>query len=201
MTRILTRRSAVSALAAAALLAAPPATALAQTVSVAPNAPYLFFGSRLQNVVHVVPRDGQLAAEYYTWGGSGHLPFWPASYPLWRNALDELGVRWVVLVSRPEADPERRWMRERGRFARVYADDVHEIWRLDRRPAPGRRRPVKERPPRRRAAPDAGGAAAAALPRRPRPAGGLAAAPPSRRPPAAPRQAATAPAAAAPARR
>lgn len=44
MTRILTRRSAVSALAAAALLAAPPATALAQTVSVAPNAPYLFFG-------------------------------------------------------------------------------------------------------------------------------------------------------------
>jgi hypothetical protein len=94
------------------------------------NQPYLFFGKRLQNEVHIVPHTGRLAARYYTWGGTVEFPF-QGSFRRWRRAIDRLGIEYVVLIRSPEEDPERHWMRRRpDQFRRIYEGNAAEIWRV-----------------------------------------------------------------------
>jgi hypothetical protein len=95
------------------------------------NQPYLYFGRRLQNVVHVVPRSWNLRAEHYRWGGPPDPPFPPSRYRRWLGVMETLGARYVVVHRSADENPERRWMANHWeRFRRVYDDDVMEIWRL-----------------------------------------------------------------------
>lgn len=102
------------------------------------NQPYLFFGGRLQNELQIVPRNGDLAAQYYSWESPITDPYVPVNYRRWRRSLDRRGIQLVVAVLTPWADPERSWMVNRTKgFERVYQDGETEIWRvLPERKAP-----------------------------------------------------------------
>lgn len=114
------------------------------------NQPYLFFGSRLQNDVRIVPRTRNLRAEYYSWGGSIAYPYGQAPYQRWRQNLERLHIDLVAVIRSRWEDPERRWMAQRPRqFRRVYKDAETEIWKV--LPGPGKRPAERpERPPPRR---------------------------------------------------
>ncbi len=121
------------------------------------NKPYLFYGSRLQNEIEIVPRSRALDARTYRWGSRLAEPYNDVgSYRRWRGNVERLGIEYVVVIRSPWEDPERRWLAHRTQgFQRVYADAATEIWRvLPRhaaarrpggadRPAPGRRAPAK----------------------------------------------------------
>ena len=96
------------------------------------NQPYLFFGSRLQNDVQYVPSTPSLAHQYYTWGGSPDVPFRSAGrYRTWRENLERLGIRYVVLFRSRWENPERRWIvRHPEGFRLVYEDSQTEIWEV-----------------------------------------------------------------------
>ena len=95
------------------------------------NKPYLFFGSRLQNDVRIVPRSGELESQYYQWGGTVELPFQEDDYVRWRRRLEWLGIDFVVVTRGPWEDPEREWMMGRPRAFRLeYFDPETEIWRV-----------------------------------------------------------------------
>lgn len=95
------------------------------------NQPYLYFGSRLQNDVTIVPRSRNLAARYYHWGGTPELPFRSGRYRHWRQNLDRLGIDYVIVVRSPWDRPERGWIaRHPGQFRLVYEDAENEIWRV-----------------------------------------------------------------------
>jgi hypothetical protein len=97
------------------------------------NQPYLFFGSRLQNDVTLVPRNRNLAARYYHWGGTPEIPFRSGQYRHWRKNLDRLGVEYVVVVRSRWDRPERRWIvRHPRQFRLVYEDTHSEIWKIFR---------------------------------------------------------------------
>jgi hypothetical protein len=94
------------------------------------NQPYLFFGSRLQNDVRILPRSFNEAAEFYTWGGV-YEPLPPGRYSRWRWMLREGGVGYVVVFRGPDEDPERRWVANHWRhFHRVHVDGQMEIWKV-----------------------------------------------------------------------
>jgi len=98
------------------------------------NQPYLFFGSRLQNDVRILPRSFNVAAEFYNWRGVAE-PLPPGRYSRWRSMLRQAGVRYVVIFRTPDEDPERRWMANHWReFHRVHVDEQIEIWRVVARP-------------------------------------------------------------------
>ena len=101
------------------------------------NAPYLFFGSRLQNAVEIVPRSRALAARTYRWGSRLAQPYVIGPYHVWRSNLERLRIEFVVVCRSRWEDPERRWMtRHPGEFRRVYEDGETEIWRvLPKRPS------------------------------------------------------------------
>lgn len=127
------------------------------------NAPYLFFGRRLQNDVRIVPLTRNLAAEHYRWGGTVERPFTPGPYRRWRKNLVDLNIRFVVVIRSSWEDPERRWMaRRRDRFQRIYRDWETEIWRVRPGAAAADEPDEEDRPARRRrgrargAAPGAG---------------------------------------------
>jgi hypothetical protein len=111
------------------------------------NQPYLYFGSRLQNEVRILPRNRDLEAEHYRWGGTARWPYAPGNYRAWLGNLRRLGVGFVVVDLRSEdTSPERRWMRrQRREFELVHSDEIAEVWKL--REAQSRPR----RPPARRA--------------------------------------------------
>jgi hypothetical protein len=95
------------------------------------NQPYLFFGSRFQNDLEIVPRTRELDARYYSWGSELGNPYEPVSYRRWRRSLEQLGITLVVIVRSDSEDPERRWILHRtGEFALAWADPEVEIWRL-----------------------------------------------------------------------
>ncbi|HYO13798.1 MAG TPA: hypothetical protein VE685_11445 [Thermoanaerobaculia bacterium] len=95
------------------------------------NQPYLYFGSHLQNDVTIVPRNRNLAAQYYHWGGTREFPFRKGRYRLWRENLDRLGIEYVIVVRSPWDRPEQRWIaRHPGHFRLVYQDAENEIWRV-----------------------------------------------------------------------
>lgn len=99
------------------------------------NQPYLFFGSRLQNDLHILPRSFNAAGEYYTWRGVSE-PLPPGRYSRWRSMLRQFGVRYVVIFRSPDEDPERRWMANHWReFRRVHVDEQMEIWEVVTRSA------------------------------------------------------------------
>ncbi len=92
------------------------------------NKPYTFFGSRLQNDVRIVPRQGDLEDQYYEWGGTTDFPYAGDDYVRWRRRVDALGVDFVVVHRSPWEDPEREWMIERpGAFRLERVDPVTEI--------------------------------------------------------------------------
>jgi hypothetical protein len=95
------------------------------------NQPYLFFGSRFQNDLEIVPRTRELDARYYSWGSELGNPYEIVSYRRWRRSLEQLGITLVVIVRSDSEDPERRWILHRtGEFALAWADPEVEIWRL-----------------------------------------------------------------------
>jgi hypothetical protein len=103
----------------------------ARVAYVGSNAPYLFFGSRLQNHVEVVPTDGDLGAEYYFWGGSAHFPFDAGSASQWRANLMARRIAFVVAARTSGEGPERTWMAASPReFIPVYHEAQVEIWRF-----------------------------------------------------------------------
>lgn len=115
------------------------------------NAPYLFFGGRLQNDVRIVPLTRNLAAEHYRWGGPVERPFTEGPYRRWRKNLVDLNVRYVVVIRSSWEDPERRWMvRRRDRFQRIYRDWETEIWRVRPGPSAASESDEEDRPARRR---------------------------------------------------
>jgi hypothetical protein len=123
-------------------LAAEPAAAALDTATrwsgarvayVGSNEPYLFFGSRLQNDLQIVPTDGDLAAQYYFWGGSVHFPFDRPSSGQWRANLAARRIDFVVAARTPDEGPERSWMTASPRdFTLLYQSPPVEIWRVVR---------------------------------------------------------------------
>jgi hypothetical protein len=100
------------------------------------NAPYLFFGTRLQNDIRIVPRSLNPVAEFYGWGISPRRPQPPGIYSRWRALLEHLAVQYVVVVRGADEDPERRWMANHwDAFHRVYTTDSVEIWQVVNGPA------------------------------------------------------------------
>jgi dolichyl-phosphate-mannose-protein mannosyltransferase len=97
------------------------------------NQPYLFFGSRFQNGVEVVPAAGDVAARFYDWGKTPEFPFDYSLPKRWLRSLDALGIEYVVVVRKGFADPERRWIEKRPwLFEKVFEDAVTEVWRIAR---------------------------------------------------------------------
>jgi hypothetical protein len=95
------------------------------------NQPYLFFGSRLQNGLEIVPRTREVDSRYYSWGSELGNPYKVVSYRRWRRSLAELEISRVVIVRGDWEDPERQWIVVRpDDFALEYSDPQFEIWRL-----------------------------------------------------------------------
>ncbi len=95
------------------------------------NQPYLFFGSRFQNGLEIVPRTRALEARYYRWGVPLTEPYSVGPYRRWRGNLERLGIEYVVVVRSPWEDPERRWMNHRSEdFDLAWASSQVEIWRV-----------------------------------------------------------------------
>jgi hypothetical protein len=95
------------------------------------NRPYLFFGSRLQNGVHIVPTEDDLEGRFFDWRGHTRWPFSGTRYRVWRANLERLGIEYVVVLSSDQVDPERRWLRRHpDTFRRIHVDGLVEIWRV-----------------------------------------------------------------------
>jgi len=95
------------------------------------NKPYSFFGSRLQNDVRIVPRNGDLDSQYYQWGGTLAFPYEGDDYVRWRRRLEALDVAFVVVHRSPSENPERDWMEGRPRAFRLeFFDTETEVWRV-----------------------------------------------------------------------
>jgi hypothetical protein len=121
------------------------------------NKPYLFFGSRLQNEVEIVPRSRALAERTYRWGSRTAKPYEVGPYRRWRGNLERLGIELVVLIRTPWADPEGSWLAHRSKdFQLVYRDAETEIWRVLSSEKAARKRGGADRPARRRRGPGAG---------------------------------------------
>lgn len=117
------------------------------------NAPYLFFGRRLENDVRIVPLTRNLDAAFYRWGGPVERPFEEGPFRRWKRNLADLNVRAVVVIRSSWEDPERRWMaRRRTQFRRIYRDWETEIWRVRPGPAAASESGEEDRPARRRGA-------------------------------------------------
>ncbi|HEX4494341.1 MAG TPA: hypothetical protein VIE43_01625 [Thermoanaerobaculia bacterium] len=102
------------------------------------NQPYLFFGSRFQNDLEIVPRNRSVDAQTYRWGARLANPYVEGSYSRWKGILDDKEIAWVVTVRSPWEDPEHRWVSKRTEdFALAYQDPSVEIWRVLETPPPG----------------------------------------------------------------
>ncbi len=118
------------------------------------NKPYLFFGSRLQNDLEIVPRSRALAARTYRWGGRLEEPYAVGPYRRWHGNLERLGIELVVIIRSRWEDPERQWMVRRTRdFRLLYQDMETEIWQVRQRPEAARKRGAADRPGHRQRGP------------------------------------------------
>jgi len=97
------------------------------------NQPYLYFGSRLQNEVLIVPTVWDLASEYYRWGGNAEFPFDYPEFRRWWRILQVLNVRYLVLRISGGEEPHRSWILGRpDRFQRIYEGGGDEVYRVVR---------------------------------------------------------------------
>lgn len=116
------------------------------------NQPYLFFGSRVQNDLQIVPRSRRgLPGQYYSWGKPLVEPYEDRGYQRWRSVLDRLKIEYLVLIPADTKTPERRWVAKRPEeFELLFDNGSTEIWRvLPARPEPagpgGADRPARRR--------------------------------------------------------
>jgi hypothetical protein len=123
----------------------PPALALdraagpqgATVAYMAFNQPYLYFGSRLQNDVQIVPTGWDFASQYYRFGGNASFPFDGLEPRRWWRTLGAIDARFVVLRLSGEEEPRRSWMLAHPeRFQPIYQDGLDEVYRVVR-PAGG----------------------------------------------------------------
>ena len=96
------------------------------------NSPYLYFGSRLQNRVAIVPSMWGLDNRFYEWGGTTEVPFRRrGKYRPWLWNLEALGVTHVIVYGLGSEDPERTWMvNHPHRFRQIAGQGTEEIWEL-----------------------------------------------------------------------
>ncbi len=119
------------------------------------NQPYLFFGSRVQNDLQIVPRSRRgLPGQYYSWGEPLVEPYEDRGYQRWRSVLDRLKIGYLVIIPTDAPTPERRWVAKRPEeFELLFDDGSVEIWRvLPAKPEPAGRGEA-DRPERRRRGP------------------------------------------------
>jgi hypothetical protein len=123
------------------LHAHPAALALDQAVGpqgatvayLAFNQPYLYFGSRLQNDVQILPVDWRLASRYYDWGGNTEFPYDHPEFRRWWHVLAALDVRYLVLRRSGGEEPQRSWIVGRpDRFQPIFRNEEDEVYRLVR---------------------------------------------------------------------
>jgi 4-amino-4-deoxy-L-arabinose transferase-like glycosyltransferase len=97
------------------------------------NAPYLYYGSRLQNRVVIVPSTRDLEGRLYRWGGTTERPLrHRARYRHWLRNLELLEVTHVAVVRAGSTEPERGWMLGHpDRFRPVAEQGIEEIWRFE----------------------------------------------------------------------
>jgi hypothetical protein len=97
------------------------------------NQPYLYYGSRLQNEVLIVPTVWDLPAEYYRWGGSAEFPFDYPEFRRWWRILNVLDIRYLVLRLSGGEEPHRSWIvAHPDRFQRIYEGGGDEVYRVVR---------------------------------------------------------------------
>jgi hypothetical protein len=95
------------------------------------NQPYLYFGSRFQNDVFIVPMVWDFSSQYYRWGGNAEFPFDYPEFRRWWRILDVLKVRYLVLRLSGGEEPHRSWiLRRPDRFERIYAGGEDEVYRV-----------------------------------------------------------------------
>jgi hypothetical protein len=121
------------------------------------NHTYLFFGSRLQNDLQIVPRSRALDAQYYAWGTRLAKPWATGRYRRWQRNLQRRRIELVVVIRSAWEDPERRWMaRHTQGFQMLYGDEETEIWRVLRATPAAGGSAAADRPARRRRGPGRG---------------------------------------------
>ena len=104
----------------------------AKVAYVAFNQPYLYFGSRLQNDVQILPTHWDFASQYYTWVGNAEFPFDQPDFRRWWRTLVALDIRFVVLRLAGGEEPYRGWIRAHpDRFQPIY-QETDEVYRLVR---------------------------------------------------------------------
>lgn len=95
------------------------------------NQPYLFFGSRLQNEVRIVPTFRDESRGYYTGRGSLLMPRDRLDREAWLRNLEEEEIDYAVVIRGRDAEPERSWLASSpGLFRLAWADDRAEIWEV-----------------------------------------------------------------------
>lgn len=103
------------------------------------NAPYLFWGDRLEHGLVLAPTlCVPPSSRLYAWGPvdppEARWPFTErhARYRCWYRNLELLDVRWVVVVRPWDVEPERPWMvHDPDTFVLRYQDDDVEVWSVD----------------------------------------------------------------------
>ncbi len=97
------------------------------------NQPYLYFGSRLQNDVQILPVDWRLASQYYDWGGNTEFPYDHPEFRRWWHVLTALDVRYLVLRRSGGEEPQRSWIVDRpDRFQPIFRNEEDEVYRVVR---------------------------------------------------------------------
>jgi hypothetical protein len=97
------------------------------------NQPYLYYGSRLQNEVLIVPTVWDLPAQYYRWGGSAEFPFDYPEFRRWWRILNVLDIHYLVLRLSGGEEPHRSWIvAHPDRFQRIYEGGGDEVYRVVR---------------------------------------------------------------------
>jgi len=105
----------------------------ATVIYVAFNQPYLYFGSRLQNDVQIVPTGWDFASQYYRFGGNAGFPFDGLEPRRWWRTLGAIDARFVVLRLSGEEEPRRSWiLAHPERFQPIYRDGADEVYQVVR---------------------------------------------------------------------
>lgn len=95
------------------------------------NQPYLYFGSRLQNEVRIVPTFRDESRGYYTGRGSLLMPRDRLDREEWLRNLEEEEIDYAVVIRGRDAEPERSWLASSPElFQLAWSDGRSEIWEV-----------------------------------------------------------------------